>query len=193
MSDEPWRPALDLALRHNEQAPNGRFAQLATIGLDGRPAVRTIVFRGCVGEARDLAFTTDARSAKCSEIARAPEVELCWYFAETREQFRLSGLIRTVDASTVDARPVAARREIWSALSNETRASFAWPAPGEPIDPGLPFAPTEPNAELPLDAFALMVFSVRAVDHLRLVGPPQRRWKYAVDENGRWSAREVNP
>jgi PPOX class probable FMN-dependent enzyme len=193
MPDEPWRPALDRALSRNGQSPGCRFVQLATIGLDGRPAARTVVFRGFVGDARDLCFTTDARSAKCAEIARSPEVEICWYFAETREQFRLAGAIRMVDASTPDAPLLAARREVWRTLSEETRASFGWPPPGEPVDPGASIPSAGPDAESPPDTFALMLFSARAVDHLELVGPPQRRWRYAVDANGRWSVREVNP
>ena len=93
-------PALDRALGRNRRSPQHRFVQLATIGLDGRPAVRTVVFRGFLDESRDLTFTTDARSAKRVEVETCADVVLCWYFAETREQFRLSGVVRLVDAST---------------------------------------------------------------------------------------------
>jgi len=193
MPDEPWRPSLDRALERSRRSPHHRFVQLATVRLDGRPAVRTVVFRGFLGDACDMVFTTDARSAKCSEIERSPAVEICWYFAESREQFRFSGVIRLVDASTPDASLREARRDAWRALSDETRASFAWRDPGEPRDPGVAFLATPPDPEAPLDPFALMIFSAGEVDHLQLVGDPQHRWKYAVDENGGWSGREVNP
>jgi PPOX class probable FMN-dependent enzyme len=167
--------------------------QLATIGLDGRPAVRTVVFRGFLGEGGDLVFTTDARSTKRAEIERAPDAALCWYFAETREQFRLSGVVRLVDASTADAQLQDARCGAWRSLSDESRTGFTWPAPGEPRDRGTAFPTTPPARDAPLDSFALLIVSVREIDHLELDGDPQRRWKYAVGEDGRWSCSEVNP
>lgn len=193
MPDEPWRDALDRALERNRRSPQLRFVQLATIGLDGRPAVRTIVFRGFLGDTRDLIFTTDARSAKCAEIERAPDAALCWYFVESREQFRFSGVVRLVDASTPDPRLIEARRDAWRSLSDETRVSFTWPGPGAPREAGADFPVNPPDLDSPLDSFALMVFNPREVDHLELDGDPQNRWRHAVDERGLWSTRVVNP
>lgn len=190
---EPWRPALDLALHRNRKSPQHRFVQLATAGLDGRPAVRTVVFRGFVGEFRGLAFTTDARSAKRAQIERDPNVELCWYFAETREQFRLSGVVRLVGPSTQDDVLRSARLGVWRALSAETGASFTWPPPGQPRDRKGRFPSTLSDPGTPVDEFVLMLFSARSVDHLELDGAPQHRWKYTADALGRWSVCEVNP
>jgi PPOX class probable FMN-dependent enzyme len=175
MPDEPWRVPLDRALERNRRSPAHRFVQLATVGPDGRPAVRTVVFRGFLGDSRDLIFTTDARSAKRAEIERVPDAALCWCFAETREQFRLSGVVRLVDASTADARLQEARRDAWRSLSDETRAGFTWPAPGATRDPGAAFPTSSPDPGGPLDSFALMIFKAREVDHLELDGDPQSR------------------
>ncbi|APW59625.1 Npun_F5749 family FMN-dependent PPOX-type flavoprotein [Paludisphaera borealis] len=193
MPDELWRPSLDLALHRNRRSPQLRFVQLATVRLDGRPAIRTVVFRGFLGESRTLLFTTDARSAKRAEIEHKPDAEICWYFPETREQFRLSGVVRLVDCSTADASLREARCETWQALSEATRLSFTWPAPGEPRDARIAFSTIPPDPDTPLDHFALMVFSAREVDHLEIDGDPQHRWKYFADERGRWSGIEVNP
>jgi PPOX class probable FMN-dependent enzyme len=198
MPSPTWRPSLDRALEGNSRSHQHRFVQLATVRPDGRPAVRTLVFRGFLGDSSDMVFTTDARSAKCAEIRRSPEAEICWYFAGTREQFRLYGGVRLVDASLDEHLHEArvlheARRDTWRALSDETRASFAWPTPGEPRDPGFAFPTTPPDAETPLDSFALIVFWAREVDHLVLDGNPQHRWKYVADSSGRWSGQEVNP
>jgi pyridoxamine 5'-phosphate oxidase len=193
MPEDLWRPSLDLALHRNRRSLQQRFVQLATVRLDGRPAIRTVVFRGYLDDARTMVFTTDARSAKRAEIERSPDAELCWYFPETREQFRLAGVLRLVDAATTDASLHAARRDVWQALPDATRLSFNWPAPGEPRDPraAFPAAPADP--ETPSDHFTLMIFTAREVDHLELDGAPQHRWKYAADEHGRWSGVEVNP
>jgi PPOX class probable FMN-dependent enzyme len=193
MAEELWRPSLDLALHRNRRSVESRFVQLATVRLDGRPAIRTVVFRGFLDDSCNLVFTTDVRSAKCAEIERSPAAEVCWYFAVTREQFRLSGSIRVVDASTPAASLQDARREAWRELSDETRASFAWPTPGEPRDFQAPRTPISVDAEAPHEHFALMLLSAREVDHLELVGDPQHRWKYAADARGRWSGCEVNP
>lgn len=193
MPDEPWHAPLDHALERNRRSPQHRFVQLATIGLDGRPDVRTIVFRGFLGDSRDLMFTTDARSAKCAEIERTPDVALCWYFTETREQFRYSGEARLVDAAASDPNLGEARRHVWRSLPDDTRASFTWPAAGARRDRTVDFPTTPPDPRSPLDSFVLMIFRPRAVDHLELDGDPQRRWRYAVDERGMWSMREVNP
>ncbi|MDR3621934.1 MAG: pyridoxamine 5'-phosphate oxidase family protein [Paludisphaera borealis] len=193
MPDEPWRPSLDLALHRNRRSPQLRFVQLATVRHDGRPTVRTVVFRGFLGDSSDMVFTTDVRSAKCAEIRRSPEAEICWYFPETCEQFRLSGVVRLVDASTADATLREARCETWRTLSDATRLSFTWPAPGEPRDARIAFSTIPPDSETPLDHFALMVFSAREVDHLEIDGDPQHRWEYAVDARSRWSGIEVNP
>ena len=101
-SDEPgikiavWQKnsgvhSLDLALHRNRQSPQSRFVQLATIRENGRPAVRTLVFRGFLDDTHRLTFATDGRSEKVVEIEHSPWAEACWYFHLTREQFRFSG------------------------------------------------------------------------------------------------------
>jgi pyridoxamine 5'-phosphate oxidase len=87
MPDEAlWLPSLVLALYRNRHAPFSRFAQIATVRGDGRPANRTIVFRGFLNDSPQMTFTTDARSDKVAELERSPWSELCWYFPVTHEQ-----------------------------------------------------------------------------------------------------------
>ena len=61
---------------------------MATVRGDGRPACRTVVFRGFVEKSEQLTFVTDARSEKVGELGRQAACELCWYLPGTREQFR---------------------------------------------------------------------------------------------------------
>ena len=96
MPAELWRPSLDLALHRNRSRPEMRLVQLATVRPDGRPAIRTVVFRGFLDDPRKLAFATDSRSAKRAEIEANPRGEICWYFPETREQFRVSGMLALI-------------------------------------------------------------------------------------------------
>ena len=83
------------ALKRNRGNAAARYCQLATVRGDGRPACRTVVFRGFLGGPEDtaedasrLTFVTDARSEKVGELGQQPACELCWYLPGTREQFR---------------------------------------------------------------------------------------------------------
>ncbi|WP_165220366.1 Npun_F5749 family FMN-dependent PPOX-type flavoprotein [Aquisphaera insulae] len=193
MSTELWRPSLDLALHRNRQSPQARFVQLATVREDGRPAVRTIVWRGFLEDGARLIFATDSRARKWTEIGASPWGEACWYFHVTREQFRLGGPLSVVDESTTDRELLEVRVATWREMSAESRLTYTWPDPGRARVPLAPFPTVPPDPLEPLPHFGLLVLDVSEVDHLELVGNPQHRWEYKRDEYGRWSAAEINP
>ncbi len=193
MAEELWRPSLDLALHRNRQSPLVRFVQLATIRESGRPAVRTLVFRGFLGETHKLTFATDGRSVKTVDLQHSPWVEACWYFHLTREQFRFSGTVSSVVAETADQTLQEARINVWRDMSDESRLTYTWPDPGQTRVPLAPFPTQPPDPLEPLPHFCLLVLEVRDVDHLELHGNPQHRWHYSKDDLGRWSGMEVNP
>ncbi len=163
---------------------------------DGRPANRTLVFRGFINEITNLTFAIDLRSEKASEITHSPWVEACWYFPVTHEQFRLSGHATIVghgDATRENDTLQTARRETWQALPGPTRMTFTWPPPGERRDPGIPFPHEHPDRETPPAHFGLLVLDPRVVDFLEINGQPQNRWRFERDDHGEWSGVEVNP
>ena len=193
MAEALWRPSLDLALHRNRQSPQVRFVQLATIRETGRPAVRTLVFRGFLGETHQLTFATDGRSVKAAELEQSPCAEACWYFHLTREQFRFTGTISSISADTSDRALREARLEVWRDMSDESRLTYTWPDPGQPRIPLAPFPTLAPDPLDPLPHFCLLVLEIREVDHLELHGNPQHRWRYSKDAHGRWSGVEINP
>jgi pyridoxamine 5'-phosphate oxidase len=188
-----WTPSLVLALYQNRQVPASRYVQMATIGVDGRPANRTLVFRGFLNETSGLIFTTDLRSLKATELARSSWAEVCWFFPATHEQFRIGGAVAVVGAEATDDALVAARHATWHALPHATRVTFTWPAPGEPREPRVPYPTDHPDPEKPLSHFGLLVLDPQKVDLLEINGHPQNRWEFARDDRGRWSGIEVNP
>ncbi len=138
----PWRSPLARALHRNRALPQARYLQLATVGLDGRPRNRTVVFRGFVAGSDRLKFICDRRSQKVEEIDRHPWAEACWYFPKTREQFRLSGSLRCVGDSFTDgsvegsvdeatASDAALRQNLWESISANARETFYGPTPGQ--------------------------------------------------------------
>ena len=191
-----WRTLLETAQVANPQA-HSRFAQLATLqgGAEPRPAVRTVVVRFFLNDGR-LLISTDMRSEKVQELALNPNCELCWYFTETREQFRLSGRAHVVGADTarLDARLDKPMQRTWAERSAAARQSYTWPQPmnkrGDEqafASPALSAEPTEIPAH-----FALLLLDVVTVDYLNIHANPHQRVLFNK-LGGQWRGRAVNP
>jgi PPOX class probable FMN-dependent enzyme len=176
-----WRSLVDTALAAGVDDPASRFLQLATIRPDGTPACRTLVFRGFHDQTNDLLLTTDLRSDKVREIKSCPNAEICWYFRETREQFRLSGAIEII-GHEAGGTSCELRLELWQRLSDATRRQFTWPEAG-----------LIPDVEAPLPVFGILLFVPRRVDHLLLTTEPHDRTIYALAPSGEWSAEKIAP
>ncbi|GBG68772.1 hypothetical protein CBR_g3312 [Chara braunii] len=214
----PWYRSLLQSLERNGHLPYSHYAQLATVRADMRPANRTIVFRGFSDDQELLQFTTDARSRKVEEIKGCPWGELCWYFPETREQFRLFGLLDVIGEQEEAAERRAWRLDAWTKMSTVSRQQFAGPFPGTPREQGeedttsvagtrqseggessaaLLTSPSLP-LPLPLPNFCLLTLEPQEVDHLQL--KTNRRFVYkrcgrdGEDEKKQyWEEMEVNP
>ena len=130
----PWRPLLKAAQKREGRSPHARWLQLASLGLDGAPRVRTLVFR-CWVDAHSLDLFTDGRSPKAAELQAEPRLELCWLLPKARCQFRLRGHRLRLNAEAEDQE----RRHHWHQLSPGARALWGWPPPGAPFDPAAAF------------------------------------------------------
>ncbi len=193
MSLPPWRSLITRALHKNRTLAYSRYVQLATVRENGFPANRTVVFRGFLDDTNQLKFITDIRSEKAEQIAKQPAAEICWYFPNTREQFRISGELILVSA---DSHPhlQPARIKMWQELSDAARLQFAWPVPGDMrVQTPEAFTPPAPDNIQPLENFCLLLLEPVKVDHLELRGEPQNRWVYQVDDNGVWLIMDINP
>jgi PPOX class probable FMN-dependent enzyme len=191
MSIAPWRSPLAGALERNPHPVNS-YLQLATVRADGRPANRTVVFRGFLENTDRLKFVIDARSQKIEQIDRYPWAEACWYFSETREQFRISGSLTLVRADHSDSALQQARQMSWHELSNAARLQYTWPHPGEPRESAA-FESLAPAPAVPLLHFCLLLLEPAQVDHLELRGEPQNRCIYDYHGNQSWSSQAINP
>ncbi|MGE3818079.1 MAG: pyridoxamine 5'-phosphate oxidase family protein [Isosphaeraceae bacterium] len=190
MSAEPsWIALLDAAIETHRHLPTSRYAQLATVRLDGRPANRTVVVRGRFEPGFRPLITTDLRSDKVSELSATPWAELCWYFSETREQFRLFGKVTLVGAEG-DSKLQAHRHRVWVDLPDASKRSFVGPAPGVDREADSAFDVAIP--ESPPDRFLLLVIDPETVDYLDLRAEPHGRLM-SRREGEHWSTRAVNP
>ncbi|XP_020531497.1 pyridoxine/pyridoxamine 5'-phosphate oxidase 2 isoform X6 [Amborella trichopoda] len=98
----PWKQLLLTALETNAHLKYSSFFQLvislsATVRPNGKPANRTVVFRGFQEGSDKIQINTDSRSHKIEDIKHCPFGEICWYFTDSWEQFRIEGRIDIID------------------------------------------------------------------------------------------------
>ena len=184
-----WRRRLEHAMQHHAHLPQARFVQLATVRPDGRPANRTLTFRAWLAPDDRLVFTTDLRSAKVGQLQTQPWAELCWYFAETREQFRILGRVDVV-AARAEGDLAAVRTRCWAEASDATRQTFTWPPPGALRADERTFH--QPPTSEPPAHFGLLLVVPEEVEYLDLRPRPFARIVY--QRAGRaWSSAQLNP
>lgn len=159
---------------------------LATVGLDGRPRLRTVVLRS-VEPGPVLRIHTDRRSAKVAEIAADPRVALHVYDAGEAVQLR-------IDAVATLHRGDAVADAAWVASRPMSRICYGMePGPGAPLPAGGAFTlPGDPDAvEAGRSAFVVILCRVTALEWLHLAASGHRRARFTVggEENGgRWLA-----
>jgi pyridoxamine 5'-phosphate oxidase len=186
MALPPWRALLRGAREREGRSPAARWLQLATVASDGTPRLRTLVFRGWVGDT-SLDLLTDARSAKAADLAHQPAVELCWLLPRARAQFRLRGAVEQLPPALERSE----RQRHWLALSPSGRAVWGWPAPGAPLQADAPFPDAlEDSTPLP-EHLQLLRIGLSQVDLLELTAHPHRRRRWQLADG--WREQALNP
>lgn len=176
-----------------EGATTGRspfnFLQLATVGLNGAPELRTIVLRRVDRTAGSLTFVTDLRSPKVAEIRAEPRVSLVGYNAADNTQLRLSGTARIVTGEPE-------RRAMWQALRGRTLVLFeAVLAPGtvlDTLDAPPDDGPFQASADEAYARFARVDVDLHRFEWLDLAASPHLRCRY-VRQADDWSASRLAP
>ena len=175
-----------------EGAARGRHAfhtpVLASVGLDGVAAARTVVLRGCDPGKRRLLCHSDARAPKIAELLAQPDAAWLFYDKEAKLQIRASA---THTVHRVDA--LADRQ--WEATGASSRRCYLAPAtPGTVTADGGPspnLPPTvrgrvpEPEETLPgREHFAVIAGQVLSLDVLHLHHAGHVRVSVAFGEGG---------
>ena len=182
-----WRQQLTKSLHQTRNTPESRYFQLATCDANGLPQCRTVVFRGMTDD-HALEVISDTRTSKYLEMSQQPDVQVCWYFAKTREQYRFTATADIITSSD-DAKRVASH---WQKLSDAGKKQFLWGEPDTVRDPTLPLVVDGDFSNVP-SHFCLLHLTVKAVDYLNLRGNPQLREKHAIGANGEWLTTSVIP
>lgn len=183
-SDSPvWFDQLKVAIKKNRRDAHNRYFQLASVDTAGMPRNRTVVFRGFSDALCGVLAITDARSEKLSELAAFAQTEICWYFTQSREQFRLACEVKVHTASDDGD----LRLKIWASLSDAAREQFFWQPPGLALGEGSSLT----VSAAPPDNFVVLECIPHRVDHL-VLGQVQRRM-ISTREGVSWYHQEVNP
>ncbi len=165
--------------RHGFHTPT-----LGTIGLDGTPALRTVVLRGFDAAARTLRIHTDARSAKVAELAQQPRAALHLYDAGAQVQLRIAG------EATIHAADAVAEAA-WAGSRSFSRMCYAIePGPGTPIPQPIA-APLDPEAGRA--QFRVVLLHATALEWLWLDSAGHQRARFAWDAAGMCDATWLVP
>lgn len=168
---------------------------LGTIGLDGEPQVRIVVFRKVSRELRTLICHTDWRSPKIAEIKRDRRVSWLFYHVEEKLQVRIGGqaTIHT-DDEIAD--------EQWHNTQLFSRRCYCGDVPGTEKDfpsSGLPefLTDREPTAreseQLGRQNFAVLSSTIDEIDVYELHVRGHRRSLFKWDERGELKTSWLTP
>ncbi|KAJ4825832.1 Pyridoxine/pyridoxamine 5'-phosphate oxidase 2 [Turnera subulata] len=192
----PWKQLLLSALESNSHRKHSSYFQLATVGSSGRPSNRTVVFRGFADNTDNILINTDARTRKIEELKHCPFAEICWYFTDTWEQFRINGRVDVIDESNPDPVKIQQREKSWFASSVRSRMQYLGPNPGLPSlsDQPSPGFVLDPSSG-PVASFCLLVLDPDQVDYLNLKSNQRMCFTSRQSANGSkcWNSERVNP
>ncbi|GMH34308.1 hypothetical protein BSKO_02142 [Bryopsis sp. KO-2023] len=190
-----WKQLMLRSVKKNSSLPSAKYIQVATVKNNGRPANRTVVFRGFLEDTTKLTFVTDSRSAKIDDIGHTPFSEICWYFPITREQFRLGGQLSVISKESGVEEELKLRQAAWARMSSGGQEQFLWPTPGKPRQGvrDLVQGPVPGDQDPPPETFCLVVMDVEEVDHLQLKGNRRHRYWKSTQIEGGWEEEETNP
>lgn len=155
---------------------------LASSDEFGRPRLRTVVLRGVDHDLSEVSFHTDARSAKCRELAAQPACAMLFYEPRAGIQVRLEGRARL-------HREDAPAQAAWEESPPGARRCYSIePGPGTVIDDplGIRFQDDEPKVR---ERFVRVLVAIERIEWLYLHAGGHRRALFVNDGDllsGRW-------
>jgi pyridoxamine 5'-phosphate oxidase len=194
-----WRQSLARSLHVHRSKPESKFFQAASVVVtqgtnDLTVENRTLVFRGFEEDSDNLLAITDTRTDKYTQWQQTPQSQICWYFAKTREQYRISSTVCLVGPKRYDSDDINKdiRLKVWEGLSEKAHAQFLWPTSKKAL--GKNDAQFTNNDNNIPDTFAVVIFKPIYVDYLNLTTAPQTRELHSIiNDTGKWVCERVNP
>ncbi|XP_011093020.1 pyridoxine/pyridoxamine 5'-phosphate oxidase 2 [Sesamum indicum] len=195
-SAAPWKQLLLSSIQANSHLKHYSYFQLATVASNGRPSNRTVVFRGFQDDGDKILINTDNRSRKIDELKHCPFAEICWYFTESWEQFRINGSVDVIDGTNPDPVKLEQREKSWFACSPKSRLQYMAPTPRLPSLSELPSEiPSMDPSIGPVAAFCLLILDPAQIDYLNLKSNERLIFTSGLSSDGKklWTSEKVNP
>jgi pyridoxamine 5'-phosphate oxidase len=169
---------------------------VATIGADGSPQTRIVVFRKFLHEERKLIFHTDLRSPKIGELRADWRISWIFYHPGEKLQFRIAGEA-TIHADENDA----LKLKQWQATWAFGRRCYMGEAPSRiaaEATSGMPAQlenrePTIEESEIGFPNFAVVSTKISSIDCLELHVTGHRRSLFSWHENGELETNWLTP
>ncbi|KAL8541001.1 hypothetical protein ACS0TY_002331 [Phlomoides rotata] len=191
----PWKQLLLGSIQANSHIKHHSYFQLATVSSNNRPSNRTVVFRGFQDDSDNILVNTDIRSRKIDDLKHCSFAEICWYFTESWEQFRISGPVDVIDGTNLNPIKLQQREKSWFASSPRSRLQYMTPTPRLPAVEEISDMPSSLDPSFgPVDAFCLLVLYPHQVDYLNLKSNERLLFTPGanIDEE-KWTTEKVNP
>ncbi|MEM6422795.1 MAG: pyridoxamine 5'-phosphate oxidase family protein [Pseudomonadota bacterium] len=158
--------------------------QVATIGAQGWPEMRSVILRAVDAEARQLLFHTDRRSTKAGEIEADGRLSALFWDPGVKLQLRVWG-----QAQLLTDDPLTESE--WTRIGQPTRQIYRLPlSPGRPIA-----APADGEGDAESDGrdvFAVVPVTVMRFEWLHLRSGGHRRARFDTGTEG-WRGRWLAP
>ncbi|GER37313.1 pyridoxamine 5'-phosphate oxidase family protein [Striga asiatica] len=194
-SAAPWKQLLLGSIQANSHLKHYSYFQLATVSSSSKPSNRTVVFRGFQDDGDKILINTDTRTRKIDDLKHCPFAEICWYFTDSWEQFRISGHVDVIDGTNPDPVKLQQREKSWFACSLKSRMQYTMPTPRISIHK-LPSQTSSLDPSVgPIDAFCLLVLDPDQVDYLNLKSNERLVFTSGLSVSGErlWTSEQVNP
>ena len=186
--DAAWQHAWQELARGCADRHHGfHLAQLASVDTEGAPDLRAVILRAAAADATTLRMHTDARSAKCAQLAADNRAALLVYDARSKLQLRIRGRI---SLHGDDATAEAARQ----AAQPMSRICYRIePGPGSVIATPDGYRHPEPETDAPdpgRTQFRALLLQAESLEWLYLAAEGHRRarWQRSEGWRGMWLA-----
>ncbi|TXG63054.1 hypothetical protein EZV62_010048 [Acer yangbiense] len=129
------------------------------------------------------------------ELKHCPFAEICWYFTDSWEQFRINGRIDIIDGSNPDSEKLQIREKSWFASSPRSRLQYLGPYPGLPQLSEEPQETSVDPSAGPVSEFCLLVLDPEQVDYLNLKTNQRLMFTSTQSQIGEkcWTSERINP
>ena len=127
VGDDPiklFKEWFDVAVDANILEPNAMT--MATVGIDGRPTARTVLFKG-FSKNKGLIFYTNYNSSKGQQLLNNPFAALVFCYLPLARQIRLEGRVKKLDQKESEkyfqSRPLGSQFGAWMSPQSEEISS----------------------------------------------------------------------